>query len=148
MAIRDILFHLEASELAQSVSDFAVSLADVTGAHLTAAGVVIEYPPPAADLGGFTTGWDFSSAQVFAEISDRNRKAAEGAYDLADDLARRVHDADAAVFQRHFDSCIIFHGCSSPDAWSRSLGLRFNTIILRDSHPIWLCSRGPAHYGI
>ena len=52
MAIRDILFHLDTSEVAQSVRDFAVSLADVTRAHLTAAGVVIEYPPPAADLGG------------------------------------------------------------------------------------------------
>ncbi len=52
MSIRDILFRLDTSELAQSVRDFAVSLADVTGAHLTAAGVVIESPPPAADLGG------------------------------------------------------------------------------------------------
>jgi nucleotide-binding universal stress UspA family protein len=52
MAIRDILFHLDTSEAAQSLTDFAVSLADVTGAHLTAGGVVIEYPPPAADMGG------------------------------------------------------------------------------------------------
>ena len=78
MSIRDILFRLDTSELAQSVRDFAVSLADVTGAHLTAAGVVIESPPPAADLGGVTTGWDFSSAQVFAEISDRQPQGRGG----------------------------------------------------------------------
>src|SRR3954447_13984049 len=45
-----------------------------------------------------------------------------------------VHNAHATLFQRDIDSRIVFHGCSFYDAWSRSLGLRFNTIILRDSH--------------
>ncbi len=124
MAIRDILFHLDTSEVAQSVSDFAVSLADVTRAHLTAAGVVIEYPPPAADLGGFTTGWDFSSAQVFAEISDRNRKAAEGAYERLVTAVPSSVQTELVIIQalqeiardefgrlaRHFDLSVVSQG--------------------------------------
>lgn len=43
---------------------------------------------------------------------------------------------------------VMVHGCSSHDAWGRSLGPRSNTIILRDSHPIWLPLETPAHYGI
>jgi hypothetical protein len=80
MGIRDMLFHLDTSEVAQSVCDFAVSLAEVTGAHLTAAGVVIDIPRSAADIGGVTRGANFSSAQVCAEIFDCGRKAAETAY--------------------------------------------------------------------
>ncbi len=67
VAIRDILLHLDARDSAQSAADFALSLAAATGTHLTVAGVVIEYPPPVAEIGGFNPEWDFGGAGVFAQ---------------------------------------------------------------------------------
>jgi hypothetical protein len=46
------------------------------------------------------------------------------------------------------DLGIMIHGCSSHDAWGRSLGPRINTVILRESHPTWLPLETPAHCDI
>jgi nucleotide-binding universal stress UspA family protein len=73
MAIKDVLFHLDTSDAADSVSEFASSLAARTGAHLTAAGIAIEY----LALGGM---YDASSFGALAEITEESRKAAEKAY--------------------------------------------------------------------
>ena len=81
MAIKDILFHLGTSRTAQSVGEFAVSLAVLTGAHLTAAGVAIEYPPLVADAGNFGGGWDFSTTELFAMLVEHSRKTTEQAYE-------------------------------------------------------------------
>jgi len=80
LSIRDILFHLEPNDMARAASEFAISLAEATGAHLTAAGVVIDYLPTATDY-GFAAGWDLMSSEMFAQISDQNRKDTKRAYE-------------------------------------------------------------------
>jgi nucleotide-binding universal stress UspA family protein len=75
--IKDILLHLEAKDSAQPTVDFAESLAVKTGAHLTAAGIAIEYPPPGA--GPSIGGMGFSGAIALQALEQENRQALEEA---------------------------------------------------------------------
>lgn len=73
MPIKDILLHLDADGAAQPAIDFAISLATQTGAHLTAAGIAVEYPPLAASLPGGGPGLGGMAAlETFAQ---ENRQA-------------------------------------------------------------------------
>jgi nucleotide-binding universal stress UspA family protein len=81
LSIKDILFHLDVSKAAQPVNEFAISLAATMGAHLTAAALVIDFPPVATDMGVFATTYDFSGAEMFAQIVADRRKAANEAYE-------------------------------------------------------------------
>jgi nucleotide-binding universal stress UspA family protein len=71
MAIKDILLHIDTSDRGSSVSDFALSLATEMGAHLTAAGIVLEIVPPASFMGEYPY-------DIMAEAMDQAREAAEG----------------------------------------------------------------------
>lgn len=70
MAIKDILLHIDTSDRGAGVSDFALSLATEMGAHLTAAGVVLEIVPPASFMGEYPY-------DIMAEAMDQVREAAE-----------------------------------------------------------------------
>jgi len=80
LAIKDILFHLRTGAGAQSVIDFAVSLAASTGANLTAAGVAVEFPPPTMDEGTFGAVWDTGIAEAYAALTEYSRKSTDENY--------------------------------------------------------------------
>ena len=73
MAIKDILFHMRPSEAGESTTEFASSLAAITGSHLTAAGVALESLPP-IDV------QDSASFTLLREYSAKLRDDAEKAY--------------------------------------------------------------------
>ena len=73
MAIKDILVHLDTTERGSNVTDFAIALANEMGAHLTAAGVVLEIIPPASFMGEYP--YDIMQA-----ATEQARDAAESAY--------------------------------------------------------------------
>ena len=75
MTIKDLLLHLESDDSARPAIDFATSLAVRTGAHLRAAGIVIEYPPPTA--GPSLAGAGFVSIAALEELIQENREALE-----------------------------------------------------------------------
>ena len=70
MAIKDILLHIDTSDRGAGVSDFALSLATEMGAHLTAAGIVLEIVPPASFMGEYPY-------DIMAEAMDQAREAAQ-----------------------------------------------------------------------
>ena len=71
MSIKDILVHLDVSEKGAYAPEFATSLASELGAHLTAAGVVVEITPPASFMGEFPY-------DLMVEAADQAREAALG----------------------------------------------------------------------
>ena len=75
--LKDVLLHLEANGTGQPTIEAAVSLAVRTGAHLTAAGVVIEYHPSAA--GPSMGGPGFSAVTALERLTQQNRQAIEQA---------------------------------------------------------------------
>jgi nucleotide-binding universal stress UspA family protein len=116
VAIKDILVHLESDEEGRSVIDFAASLAAMTGAHLTAAGVVVEYPPPArpsmAGLSSFTA-FERLTQERHAAIEEAYQKlCASGPADVQTALAviqgyRGPACRDFARVARYFDLSIL-----------------------------------------
>ena len=117
MAIKDILFHLDTSETAQSVSDFAVSLAHGAGAHLTAGAVAIQYLPPDDFV-------SLGSTQYLLDITDKARQDADEAYKrllaavphgvqtdfvLIETLAAIARDRFGEL-ARHFDLSVVGQG--------------------------------------
>jgi nucleotide-binding universal stress UspA family protein len=81
LAIKDLLFYLASDETPQAGGEFAVSLAQAHGAHLTVASLAIDYPPQLANGGTFAGGLELSVAENFLELTEQNRKAAGEAYD-------------------------------------------------------------------
>ena len=73
MAIKDILLHIDTSDRGAGVSDFALSLATEMGAHLTAAGIVLEIVPPASFMGEYPY-------DIMAEAIEQARQSAEQNY--------------------------------------------------------------------
>ena len=117
MAIKDILVHLDTSERGASVSDFALSLASEMGAHLTAAGIVLEIVPPASFMGEYPY-------DIMAEAIDQARNAAEESYQRLRNAAPAQVQTELVVIQaiagqarddfgrlaRHFDIAIVGQG--------------------------------------
>jgi nucleotide-binding universal stress UspA family protein len=81
MSIKDILFHLDTNEAARPVNEFALSLGRTLGAQLTAAALVIDFPPVVTDMGVFATSFEFSGGEMFAQIVEQRRKAAHETYE-------------------------------------------------------------------
>jgi nucleotide-binding universal stress UspA family protein len=116
VAIKDILVHLESDEEGRSVIDFAASLAAMTGAHLTAAGIVVEYPPPAgpsfAALSSFAT-FERLTQERHAAIEEAYQKfCASGPADIQTALAvirgyRGPACRDFARVARYFDLSVL-----------------------------------------
>jgi nucleotide-binding universal stress UspA family protein len=119
VAIRDILFHLEIEPSAESVADFASSLAAKTGARLTAGGIVIEYPPPAIHPSIGMMG--FSGLATIERMVEERRAAVEQSYQkhkkslpasVQSELAaihgyRGMASHDFARLARYFDLSVV-----------------------------------------
>ena len=122
MAIRDILFHLEAGSAEESVADFASSLAAKTGARLTAGGIVIEYPPPAIHPSIGMMG--FSGLATIERMVEERRAAVERSYQrhkkslpaaVQSELAvihgyRGIASHNFARLARYFDLSVVGQG--------------------------------------
>ena len=117
MAIKDIVVHLDTGEAGPSVSGFAISLAAATDAHLTAAGIAIQYMP----TGGME---EMGCMEYLLEITDASRQAAEKAYQnlttaapagvqtefvLIETYSANARDRFGAL-ARHFDLSVVGRG--------------------------------------
>lgn len=148
-AISDVLFHLDARESAQSAGEFALSLAAMTGARLTAAGVVIEYPPPVVEIGGFNPAWDFGGAGVFAEMFERTREAVEQSYRRLTKMAPPNVQTELVIIQafpevacdefarlaRCFDLSVISQG---PPSVGEAAALMISGALFGSGRPVFL----------
>ena len=117
MAIKDLLLHIDTSDRGAGVGDFALSLATEMGAHLTAAGVVLEIVPPASFMGEYPY-------DIMAEAIDQARKSAEQTYQRIASAAPATVQTELVVIQaisgqaredfgrlaRHFDLSIVGQG--------------------------------------
>lgn len=117
MAIKDLLLHIDTTDRGAGVSDFALSLATELGAHLTAAGVVLEIVPPASFMGEYPY-------DIMAEAIEQARDAAEQAYQRVAAAAPATVQTELVVIQaiagqaredfgrlaRHFDLSIVGQG--------------------------------------
>ena len=117
MAIKDILLHIDTSDRGSSVSDFALSLATEMGAHLTAAGIVLEIVPPASFMGEYPY-------DIMAEAMDQAREAAQASFKKVAAAAPPTVQTELVMIQaisgqaredfgrlaRHFDIAIAGQG--------------------------------------
>ena len=117
MAIKDILLHIDTSDRGAGVSDFALSLATEMGAHLTAAGIVLEIVPPASFMGEYPY-------DIMAEAMDQVREAAQASFKKIAAAAPATVQTELVMIQaisgqaredfgrlaRHFDIAIAGQG--------------------------------------
>ncbi|BDV38060.1 universal stress protein [Methylocystis bryophila] len=80
MAIKDLLFHLEPEGPEFPGSEFALSLAQAHGAHLTVASLVIQYPPQLATPASFAGGLEFGDVESVVKFAEEYRKIAREAF--------------------------------------------------------------------
>ncbi len=142
MSIKDLVFHLDTSDTGQRVTDFAISLAQSTGAHLTAAGLAVQYLGPGGleDAGGY---------EALMELTEQSRKATELAYQnllaqapaglqtdfvLIEALAAIARDRFGAL-ARHFDLSIVGQG--SGEAADED-GLMVEGALLGSGRPVFV----------
>jgi nucleotide-binding universal stress UspA family protein len=158
MAIKDILLHLDAGETARSTQEFATSLADITRAHMTAAAVVVDIPPPASELGNFAPDWDVGNTEAYLKIGELRLQAAEKAYArLAAAVPPEVQTEkvfiqafqekacdDFARLARHFDVSIISQGKAEFGETSRMI---LSKALFASGRPVFVIPsshQGPA----
>ena len=117
MAIKDILLHIDSTDRGACVSDFAISLATEMGAHLTAAGIVLEIVPPASFMGEYPY-------DIMAEAIEQARQAAEASYQKIAAAAPATVQTELVMIQaiagqaredfgrlaRHFDIAVAGQG--------------------------------------
>ncbi len=117
MAIKDILLHIDSTDRGACVSDFAISLATEMGAHLTAAGIVLEIVPPASFMGEYPY-------DIMAEAIEQARQAAEKSYQRIASAAPATVQTELVMIQaiagqaredfgrlaRHFDIAVAGQG--------------------------------------
>ncbi len=129
MSVRDILLHLDTGETARAATDFAVSLAEATGAHLTAAGLAIEY----VAMGGLE---DTGSYAYLAEATEQNRANVEAAYQSLAAAVPAGVQTDFVLLQtvagvardrfgelaRHFDLAVVGQGTPEAGQDDRLMG--------------------------
>jgi nucleotide-binding universal stress UspA family protein len=158
LTIKDILLHLDSAEATQSAKDFAASLAEQTGAHLTAGGVVIDYPPPASELASFAPDWSFGNIEVLSKLAEMRRQAIETAYESFSAAVPAGVSSELVVIQsfqeqacddfarlaRHFDFTVISQGDPEAGMDSRML---LSSALFRSGRPVFVvpaAHRGPA----
>jgi len=117
MAIKDILLHIDTTDRGAGLSDFALSLATEMGAHLTAAGIVLEIIPPASFMGEYPY-------DIMAEAMDQAREAAQANFRKIATAAPATVQTELVMIQaisgqaredfgrlaRHFDIAIAGQG--------------------------------------
>lgn len=155
MAIKDILVHLDASEAGFMATQFALSLAAHTGAHVTAAGIAIQYMPMASveDVVAYN--------EAFAQLTEQSRTAAEAAYKKVAAAAPAGVESELVMIEapaqiasdrfgelgRHFDLSIVGHG--SPESQDEE-NLMVQGALFGSGKPVFLVPfiyKGPAKLG-
>ncbi len=154
MSMKDLLVHLDVSKKGGNVADFAISLAAELGAHLTAAGVVIEIVPPASFMGEFPY-------DIMLEAADEARAAAQDAFKrvqtgapasvgtelvMIDSVAGQARE-EFGKLARHFDLAIVGQG--GPDMGVDD-ELMAEGALFRSGRPIFVVPyihKGPAKLG-
>jgi len=154
MAIKDLLLHIDTTDRGAGVGDFALSLATEMGAHLTAAGVVLEIVPPASFMGEYPY-------DIMAEALDQAREAAKQSYTKLAAAAPATVQTELVVIQaiagqaredfgrlaRHFDLAVVGLGGEEggSDDELMSEGALFNS-----GRPVFVVPnihKGPAKLG-
>jgi hypothetical protein len=154
MAIKDLLLHIDTTDRGAGVGDFALSLATEMGAHLTAAGVVLEIVPPASFMGEYPY-------DIMAEALDQAREAAKQSYTKLAAAAPATVQTELVVIQaiagqaredfgrlaRHFDLAVVGQGGEEggSDDELMSEGALFNS-----GRPVFVVPnihKGPAKLG-
>jgi nucleotide-binding universal stress UspA family protein len=154
MAIKDLLLHIDTTDRGAGASDFALSLATEMGAHLTAAGVVLEIVPPASFMGEYPY-------DIMAEALDQAREAAKQSYTKLAAAAPATVQTELVVIQaiagqaredfgrlaRHFDLAVVGQGGEEggSDDELMSEGALFNS-----GRPVFVVPnihKGPAKLG-
>ena len=154
MSIKDLLVHLDVTEKGANVAEFAVSLATELGAHLTAAGIVVDIVPPASFMGDFPY-------DLMVEAADQARAAANASYDqlraavpastgtelvMIESVAGQARE-EFGRLARHFDVAIVGQG--GPDGGSDD-ELMAEGALFRSGRPVFLVPhihKGPARLG-
>lgn len=151
MSMKDLLVHLDVTEKAECVQDFAISLAAEFGAHLTAAGLVVEIVPPASFMGEFPY-------DLMQEAAEQARAAAQAAYErlrkaapasvgtelvMIDSVAGQARE-EFGRLARHFDMAIVGQG--GPETGSDD-ELMAEGALFRSGRPVFVVPwihKGPA----
>jgi nucleotide-binding universal stress UspA family protein len=159
LPIKDLLLHFEAGDANRPVHDFALSLAARLGAHLTAAGIVLDTPPPVSDLGGEAPDWAIvNNDAVLAELSSARRQRLKDAYRTFAESAPAGVETELAVIQTfeqaardqfarlagHFDFTILSQGAADNQALDRMM---FSSALFHSGRPVFLLPsayQGPA----
>jgi nucleotide-binding universal stress UspA family protein len=158
MPITDLLLHFEADEANRSVQEFGLSLAEQLGAHLTAAGVVIDTPAPISDLGAEAPDWALANDEVLAKLSGARRQKLHAAYRIFAAAAPAGVATELVVIQTfeqeardnfarlasHFDLTILSQGDQQDPALDRML---FSSALFHSGRPVLRLPsayRGPA----
>lgn len=163
MTIKDILLHLGSGAPAQAASAFALSLAQQTGAHVTAASVVINVPAPAPDPAGLAASWDFTDFEAFSKIAELRRSAAEKAFArfaasapadvttesvVIESYQERARD-DFARLARHFDLLVIARnddGAGKDLAAGEQSRVLLSSALFGSGRPVFVIP--PEHNGV
>jgi len=161
VTIKDILLHLGSGAPAQAASAFALSLAQQTGAHVTAASVVIDVPAP--DPAGLAASWDFTDFEAFSKIAELRRGAAEKAFAhfaasapagvttesvVIESYQERARD-DFARLARHFDLLVIARnddGAAEDLAAGEQSRVLLSSALFGSGRPVFVIP--PAHDGV
>ncbi len=120
MSFKDILVHLDTSPAGGPICEFAVSLAAAFGAHLTAAGVVLEAMPVSAATGM----GDDVPFETLREIADEARAATAEAFARLRATAPATLDSEMVMIDafpgeardqfaqlaRHYDLTVVGQG--------------------------------------
>ncbi|MGO4574170.1 universal stress protein [Microvirga sp. 2TAF3] len=153
MPIKDILVHLDTSETGASVTDFALSLASRTNAHLTAVGVAMQYFP--------TSAFDVYSYETFAQIAEESRLAAKRAFENLSAAAPAGVQVELVMIEtfseaardqfgglaRHFDFSIVSQGEGGMYNEDR---LMIEGALFSSGTPVFVVPsihKGPVHLG-
>ena len=121
MAIKDILLHIDTSDRGSSVSDFAISLATELGAHLTAAGVVLEIVPPASFMGEYPYDIMAEAIEQAREAAEEHYKKLAAAAPATNDVKRTRNDMEARLQQLWW--------CMYTTGWCERAALEERTVL-------------------
>ncbi len=154
MAIKDILVVLESGPEGRHVDDFALSLADQLGGHLTATGVALQTIAPVSFMGDYPY-------ELMAQATDEARDAAQKAFERmivaapdsvhVDYVPLEGFTSEAidrvARLARHYDMTIIRQNTPEEDGFASQLAVG---VIFGSGRPCMVLPyihKGPAKLG-
>ena len=154
MTIRDILVYLDVGEGSDQAPEFALSLAEQTGAHVTAASITLRYLP----LGMVQ---NVGVYDAFTQLTDESRVAVDNAYKKFEAAAPAGVQCELAVIEatdqeasdrfgelgRHFDFSIVGQGDAEMAEQAR---LMIQGALFYSGKPVLIvpnAHKGPARLG-